>query len=104
KRILVQESVYNRFLDILMERVAKIRMGDPLLEETDLGAVISPQAVAKAQEQVRRSLEMGARCLTGGESVASSYHQPTVLVDVTPEMPVMCDEVFGPVAPIYTFN
>jgi acyl-CoA reductase-like NAD-dependent aldehyde dehydrogenase len=104
KRILVQESVYDRFLDLLMERVGKIRMGDPLLEETNLGPMISPQAVAKAHDQVRQSLEMGARCLTGGERVDGSFYQPTVVVDVTPDMPVMCDEVFGPVAPIYTFK
>jgi acyl-CoA reductase-like NAD-dependent aldehyde dehydrogenase len=66
--------------------------------------MISPQAVAKAHEQVRQSLEMGARCLSGGEAFESSFYKPTVLVDVTPEMPVMCDEVFGPVAPVYTFK
>jgi acyl-CoA reductase-like NAD-dependent aldehyde dehydrogenase len=104
KRILVHESVYNRFLDLLVERVDKIRMGDPLLEETELGPLINPEAVAKAHAQVRRSVEMGARCLTGGETTGSSYYRPTVMVDVTPDMPVMCDEVFGPVAPIYAFD
>lgn len=104
KRILVQESVYSRFLDLLIERVGKINMGDPLLDETNLGPMISPQAVDKAHDQVRQSLEMGARCLTGGERIDGCFYQPTVVVDVTPEMPVMRDEVFGPVAPIYTFK
>jgi len=104
KRILVHENVYNRFLDLLVERVGKIRMGDPLLEETELGPLISPEAVVKAHAQVRRSVEMGARCLTGGETTGSSFYGPTVMVDVTPDMPVMCDEVFGPVAPIYPFD
>lgn len=104
KRILVHEKVYNRFLDLLVERVGKIRMGDPSLEDTDLGPLISPEAVAKAHEQVRRSVAMGARCLTGGEAAGRSFYKPTVMVDVNPDMPVMCDEVFGPVAPIYTFD
>jgi len=104
KRILVHENVYNRFLELLVERVGKIHMGDPLLEETELGPLISPEAVTRAHEQVRRSVEMGARCLTGGETEGSSFYSPTVMVDVTPDMPVMCDEVFGPVAPIYRFD
>jgi glyceraldehyde-3-phosphate dehydrogenase (NADP+) len=104
KRILVHEKVYNRFLELLVERVGRIHMGDPLLEETELGPLISPEAVTRAHEQVRRSVEMGARCLTGGETTGSSFYRPTVMVDVSPDMPVMCDEVFGPVAPIYPFN
>jgi acyl-CoA reductase-like NAD-dependent aldehyde dehydrogenase len=104
KRILVHEKVYNRFLDLLVERVGKIRMGDPLSEDTDLGPMISPEAVARAHEQVRRSVEMGARCLTGGEATGSSFYKPTVMVDVRPDMPVMSDEVFGPVAPIFPFD
>ena len=104
KRILVQESVYDRFLPLLLDRVAKIRMGDPASEETDLGPLITPAAAARVNEQVAHSLEQGARCLTGGEYVPPSYYKPTVLADVTPEMPVMNEEVFGPIAPIYTFR
>jgi acyl-CoA reductase-like NAD-dependent aldehyde dehydrogenase len=104
KRILVQESVYDRFLPLLLERVAKIRMGDPASEETDLGPLISSAAARRVDEQVAKSLGMGARCITGGESVPLSYYKPTVLVDVTTDMPVMSEEVFGPVAPIYTFE
>lgn len=104
KRILVQQSVYDRFLNLLTERVSKIRMGDPASEETELGPLISPEAVQRAHSQVAKSLEMGARCLTGGEPVAPAYYKPTVLVDVTPDMPVMAEEVFGPVAPVYPFR
>src|SRR5581483_8838608 len=99
KRILVQESVYNQFLSLLMERVSKIKMGDPVSEETELGPLISPDAVKRAHAQVTKSIAMGAKCLTGGDTVGAAYYKPTVLVDVTPDMPVMSEEVFGPVAP-----
>jgi glyceraldehyde-3-phosphate dehydrogenase (NADP+) len=104
KRILVQESVYEPFLAKLMDRVSKIRMGDPMSEETELGPLITPEAARKADAQVQKSLEMGAKCLTGGAIVDSSFYKPTVLVNVSPDMPVMADEVFGPVAPVYPFR
>jgi acyl-CoA reductase-like NAD-dependent aldehyde dehydrogenase len=104
KRILVQESVYDTFISRLLDRVGKIRMGDPTSEETDLGPLISPEAARRADAQVQKSVEMGAKCLTGGSVVGTSFYKPTVMVDVTPDMPVMSEEVFGPVAPIYTFH
>src|SRR6185437_13016993 len=104
KRILVQESVYQPFLAKLMDRVSKIRMGDPMSEETDLGPLISPEAARRADEQVKKSIAMGAKSLGGAAIVDSSFYKPTVLVDVTPEMPVMNEEVFAPVAPIYPFS
>jgi len=104
KRILVQESVASKFVNLLMERVSKIRMGDPNSEETELGPLISAEAAARAHGQVSKSIEMGAQCLTGGETVAPSFYKPTVLVNVTPDMPVMAEEVFAPVAPIYLFR
>jgi acyl-CoA reductase-like NAD-dependent aldehyde dehydrogenase len=104
KRVLVQDSVYDVFLDRLLQRCHGIKMGDPLSEETELGPLITPQAAAKVDAQVKESVAMGARCLAGGARVGYSFYQPTVLVDVTPDMPVMKDEVFGPVAPVCTFT
>jgi acyl-CoA reductase-like NAD-dependent aldehyde dehydrogenase len=104
KRILVQESVYQPFLDKLLERVEKIRMGDPASEETDLGPLISPEAARRADAQVQKSVEMGAKCLTGGTIVDNAFYKPTVMVNVTPDMPVLNEEVFGPVAPVYPFR
>ena len=104
KRVFVHEPVYDRFIALLLERCLKIKMGDPLSEATDLGPLISPQAAEKADDQVKQSLKMGARCLAGGKRVGDSFYEPTVLVDVTRDMPVMKDEVFGPVAPICSFK
>jgi acyl-CoA reductase-like NAD-dependent aldehyde dehydrogenase len=104
KRVLVQESVYTDFLNALLERRNKINMGDPRNEDTNLGPLISAAAAEKVDAQVKESLRMGARCLAGGKRVEPNFYQPTILVDVTPEMPVMKDEVFGPVAPVLAFK
>ncbi len=103
KRVLVQESIYDAFLRRLLDRCRAIKMGDPMSEETDVGPLITPQAAARVDALVKESVAMGARCLAGGARVGYSFYEPTVLVDVTPEMPVMKDEVFGPVAPVCAF-
>jgi acyl-CoA reductase-like NAD-dependent aldehyde dehydrogenase len=104
KRVFVQDQVYESFLERLQVRCRRIRMGDPGSEDTDLGPLITPEAAAKADSQVQESIRMGARCLSGGRRVGISYYEPTVMVDVTADMPVMKDEVFGPVAPISRFS
>jgi acyl-CoA reductase-like NAD-dependent aldehyde dehydrogenase len=104
KRVLVQDTVHDRFLDLLLRRAKQIKMGDPSQEETDLGPLISPEAARKAHEQIMASLEMGAKCLVGAEQVPPSFYKPTVLVNVTPDMPVMKEEVFAPVAPVFPFK
>lgn len=104
KRVLVQESVCSEFLTLLVKQARLIKMGDPLLDETDLGPLISSDAARKVHSEVTRSIEMGARCLLGGEREGISFYRPTILTDVTPDMPVMSEEVFGPVAPVYTFK
>jgi acyl-CoA reductase-like NAD-dependent aldehyde dehydrogenase len=104
KRVLVQASVYDQFLALLVERVGRIRMGDPMREDTDLGPLISPADAEKVHVAVQKAIESGAKCLTGGERVGASFYKPTVLVNVNPDMCVMKDEVFGPVAPVYPFQ
>jgi glyceraldehyde-3-phosphate dehydrogenase (NADP+) len=104
KRVLVDQKVYEPFLQLLQERSKAIRMGDPACEETDLGPLITSEAAAKADQQIQQSIAMGARCLTGGRRVGRSFYEPTILVDVTKDMPVMKDEVFAPVAPVWVFN
>ncbi len=89
---------------MVAERAGRIKMGDPGDEETDLGPLITEEAAAKVEREVSEALQMGAKCVAGGARFGHSFYKPTVLVDVTPEMTVMKDEVFGPVAPIYPFS
>lgn len=104
KRVLVQDSIYQKFLDALLERRDRIKMGDPNSEETNLGPLISAAAADKVDAQVQQSIQMGARCVAGGKRIEPNFYEPTILVDVTPDMPVMKDEVFGPVAPLLAFS
>jgi acyl-CoA reductase-like NAD-dependent aldehyde dehydrogenase len=104
KRVFVQEGIRDQFLDLLVKRAGEIKMGDPSSEETDLGPLITAEAAEKADQQVLDSIKMGAKCLVGGKRGTGSFYGPTVLVDVTPDMPVMKDEVFGPVAPVCSFK
>ena len=90
KRVFVQETVYDDFLDLLLDKRRAIRMGDPASEDTDLGPLITTEVSGQG-----RSTGAGvdrARC-EGASRAASgrraSFYEPTVLVDVTPEMPVM---------------
>ena len=79
-------------------------MGDPTSQETDLGPLIPPQAAEKVYHQVQESIAMGATLLIGGERVGLSFYQPTILTNVTSNMPVLQEEVFGPVAPVLPFR
>lgn len=104
KRILVDEAIMEPFLDSVVAKVKAIKMGDPSSEDTDLGPLISPNAAAKVHDEVQRSIQMGAKCLIGGNRVGENFYEPTVLVDVQNTMPCLLDEVFGPVAPIVPFK
>lgn len=104
KQVLVADSVFGDFIELLLKKVEAIKMGDPLDEETDLGPLISANAAERVHRSVQHSVEMGAECLAGGKRVGTNYYAPTVLVNVRDEMPCLCEEVFGPVAPIALFK
>jgi len=104
KRVMVAESVYRDFLALLLRKVETIKMGDPLDEQTDLGPLISEQAAERVHSSVMKSIEMGAECLAGGTRVGKNFYSPTVLARVHPDMPCLCEEVFGPVAPVASFR
>jgi acyl-CoA reductase-like NAD-dependent aldehyde dehydrogenase len=104
KRVLVHESIWEPFLASLLAKVKKIKMGDPSSDETDLGPLISKKAAERVHVDVLKSIEMGAKCLIGGERVGDNFYKPTVLTNVEANMPCMVDEVFGPVAPIVPFR
>jgi acyl-CoA reductase-like NAD-dependent aldehyde dehydrogenase len=104
KQIYVAESIMQPFLDLLVQKVKAIKLGSPTGEDTDIGPLITEQAAEKVHREVLRSIEMGAKCLIGGQRIGKTYYAPTVLVDVRDDMPCLRDEVFGPVAPIVSFR
>ena len=99
KRFIIHEKVSDKFIDLFLEGVKTLKTGDPAKENTDLGPLASIQQAEKVEQQVSRSVEMGARLIEGGIR-DKAFYQPTVLTDVRPGMPVFDEEVFGPVAPV----
>jgi succinate-semialdehyde dehydrogenase/glutarate-semialdehyde dehydrogenase len=103
KRFIVHADVADQFEQRLVEGMRALRIGDPLDPETQLGPLATLEQRDLLAEQVRRSVEMGARVLTGGEPVArpGAYYAPTVLTDIPPESPAYREELFGPVALLF---
>ena len=102
KRFIVIERVCAEFEKHLVEEMAKARAGDPLDEATTLGPMARRDLRDSLHEQVRRSVELGARCLLGGAIPpgGGAFYPPTVLTDVRKGMPAHDEEMFGPVAAI----
>ncbi len=100
KRFIVVEEVAERFQELFVQAVASLKVGDPLDRQTDVGPLARGDLRDELDLQVRRSLDMGARLLLGGHRLEGRgyFYAPTVLADVTPEMPAFREETFGPVA------
>jgi acyl-CoA reductase-like NAD-dependent aldehyde dehydrogenase len=96
QRILVHQSVYERFVSMLLERVGRLEIGDPLREETDIGPLIRESDAVRAESWVQEAIAGGARLLCGGERHGSIF-QPAILTRTQPQMKVNCMEVFAPV-------
>lgn len=105
-RILVQASVYDAFAEKLTQRAEQLKMGEGTQDKVQIGPLINQAAIVKVRDMVNQSLAMGARCLTerrDGQD-GTLFYPPTVLADVTTDMPVFKQEVFGPVAPLVSFD
>jgi succinate-semialdehyde dehydrogenase/glutarate-semialdehyde dehydrogenase len=102
KRFIAVEPVARDFERRFAAEVEALRMGDPLDPKTQIGPLARADLRETLERQVRESVRMGARVLTGGERGAGKgwYYQPTVLTAVTEEMPVFKEETFGPVAAV----
>jgi phosphonoacetaldehyde dehydrogenase len=103
KRILVQESVADRFVDLLVENTRAVKYGDPFDPTVDMGTVIDEASARRFESVVNEAVAGGARLLIGNVRRGALY-SPTVLDRVTPEMAVVRDETFGPVSPVIRFK
>ena len=102
KRIIVEESVADDFTSRFLAHVADLRLGDPTVEGVTIGPSAREDLRDACARQVRESVEMGAVVLSGGRvpNRPGFYYEPTVLDQVTLEMPVLKQEVFGPAVPL----
>jgi 5-carboxymethyl-2-hydroxymuconic-semialdehyde dehydrogenase len=107
-RILAERSVYDRLVDLLAARAAKIRVGDPSDPATEIGALVHPEHYARVLSYVRAGLDEGARLVAGGARpaglTAGNYLAATVFADVTPAMRIFREEIFGPVVCVTPFD
>jgi len=97
KRFILVEGIYEEFVEKFIERVKEMSMGDPMEEGNQLGPLARKDLAEQLQEQVKNSVEAGAELLFGGKQ-NEAFHEPTVLGNVTPDMPAFQEETFGPLA------
>jgi benzaldehyde dehydrogenase (NAD) len=102
-RHIVHRSAAATYIDALVEKAKRLRLGDPFREEVDLGPIVNERQLARVDGIVQRSVAGGARLAVGGTH-EGLFYRPTVLADVTTNLPVWTDETFGPVAPVVTFD
>jgi succinate-semialdehyde dehydrogenase / glutarate-semialdehyde dehydrogenase len=100
KRFIVHEAVADEFTAKFVAAMEALKVGDPMDDATDVGPLATQAIRDEVAEQVRRSVEMGARVLTGGSAPGRPgwYYTPTILTDIPRESPAYTEEVFGPVA------
>jgi len=105
-RFLVQDGVYDEFAKKLAEAVADLKVGPGIDESSEIGPLVNEDAIDKVEELVQGALAEGARVLTGGRrhALGRTYYEVTVLTDVTPDMAIHGEEIFGPVAPLFRFS
>jgi succinate-semialdehyde dehydrogenase/glutarate-semialdehyde dehydrogenase len=103
KRFIVAAEIYDEFERRFVEEMKALRVGDPLDEATDIGPLATEQILKDVDEQVKTSVATGALVLTGGKKLdrSGNYYEPTVLVNIPPDSPASCEEIFGPVAMLF---
>src|SRR5204863_5821910 len=102
-RFIVDAPAAAEFEKRFVAAMESLRVGDPMDEATQVGPLATPEILEGLDSQVRRSVELGARVLTGGRRLdrPGNYYPPTVLVDVPPNSPAYTEELFGPVAVLF---
>jgi succinate-semialdehyde dehydrogenase/glutarate-semialdehyde dehydrogenase len=105
-RLLVQEGVYDAFVEKLVKATAELAVGDGMQDGIAIGPLVNTSAVNDVDELVQASVQAGAKLALGGgaHALGGCFYQPTVLTEVTSDMAVFRNEIFGPVAPVVRFS
>jgi len=102
-RLILHEKIYDKFMDMLLNRTEKLRLGDGLKEDTDVGPVINESQRRTIHSYVEIGVKEGAKLLVGGNIASGDglskgwFYQPTIFTDVDPGMRIAKEEIFGPV-------
>ena len=104
KRFIVVKNIADQFTEKFVQKTEKLKVGDPLSDDTDIGPVVNSKSLENMEGIVNRTIKEGAELLTGGERANNKgyFYRPTILKNVLPGMEIAQEEVFGPVAPIIT--
>ena len=107
KRFIVTKKVANEFTEKFVQKTERLKVGDPLSDNTDIGPVVNAKSFENMEGIVNRTIKEGAELLTGGGERMKDkgyFFSPTIFKNVSPHMEIAQEEVFGPVAPIITAN
>ncbi|SEB20935.1 NAD-dependent succinate-semialdehyde dehydrogenase [Pedobacter hartonius] len=103
KRVIVEESIADLFLEKVKVKFAALKVGDPMDEQTDLAPLSSEKAVEDVMKQIQKALEQGATLIAGGHRIdcPGAFMEPTILSNIQPGTAAYQDEIFGPVFMFY---
>ncbi|CAF1381741.1 unnamed protein product [Didymodactylos carnosus] len=104
-RILVQQTIFNQFLEKFVKKVSELKVGDPQDPTTHMGPLINHRQAEELTQLVQKAVGEGVKCVVGnGHVIKGNLVEPTVLVNVTPEMTIYREELFGPVVCVIPFT
>ncbi len=104
QRILVHRPVFDKFTDLLLQGVRKLKIGDPMQESTDVPPLIREQDAVRVSEWIAEAVKGGAKLLCGGSGHKGSIVEPAVLTGTSPDMRVNCAEIFAPVVTVEPYD
>jgi acyl-CoA reductase-like NAD-dependent aldehyde dehydrogenase len=102
KRFIVVKKIANEFIEKFAQNTEKLKVGDPLSEDTDIGPLVNGESLNNMETLVKESVSQGAEIVVGGERLKSKgfFYRPTIIKKVSPDMKIAKEEVFGPIAPV----
>ncbi|MED4073973.1 aldehyde dehydrogenase family protein [Priestia endophytica] len=103
QRIYVHQSIIPTFTDLLKEEVLKLKIGDPLLPDTDVGCLVDENAAKRVMNWINESVQLGANVVCGGKQHGATV-EPTILLNPPKHSKVVCQEVFGPIVSIIPYE
>lgn len=104
QRVFVHKSICGEVANKLADLAMVLKVGDPVLEDTEVGPLILPREVDRVEEWVKEALDKGAKLLCGGKRISNTCYEPTVLLDPPHDVKVSTEEIFGPVVCVYSYT
>ena len=106
KRFFIVKNVANEFIEEFVQKTEKLKVGNPLSDDTEIGPLVNQGALENIEGIVKETIKEGGELLTGGERIKSKgyFYKPTIIKNISPKMRIAQEEVFGPVAPITVVN